>query len=271
MSDKKRADVALVERGLAASREKAQALIMSGLVYISQVRVDKASVQVRDSDELLVRSAGTGYVSRGALKLVKGLDMSSVDPGGRICMDVGASTGGFTDVLLHRGAARVYAIDVGYGQLDWKLREDPRVVVMERTNARYLEKDALDPRPSLAVMDVSFISIEKVLPALVGILGEEGEIITLIKPQFEAGRERVGKKGVVRDPEVHLDVVRRIVGFTRDALGWVPVHLAYSPIRGPEGNIEFLLHMKPLSDGTEVTDERVKTIVREAQHGVDAS
>ena len=208
MSDKKRVDVALVERGLAASREKAQALVMSGVVYIGETKVTKASLTVAPEDELIVRQTGTGYVSRGALKLEKGLKVFGVDAKGVVAMDLGASTGGFTDVLLQNGAAHVYAIDVGYGQLDWKLRNDPRVTVMERTNARYLKAEDLPLRPTLGVMDVSFISITKILPAATAILGEGGAFITLIKPQFEAGPERVGKKGVVRDRQVHLDVVR---------------------------------------------------------------
>ena len=207
MSDKKRVDVALVERGLAQSREKAQALVMSGVVYIGENKVDKASMQVTPEDELIVRQTGTGYVSRGALKLEKGLAVFGVEAKERVAMDLGASTGGFTDVLLQNGAAHVYAIDVGYGQLDWKLRNDPRVTVMERTNARYLTADDLPLKPTLGVMDVSFISITKILPAAAAIMGEDGEFISLIKPQFEAGREKVGKKGVVRDPAVHLEVL----------------------------------------------------------------
>ena len=178
MSDKKRVDVALVERGLAQSREKAQALVMSGVVYIGENKVDKASAQVMPEDELIVRQTGTGYVSRGALKLEKGLAVFGVEAKDRVAMDLGASTGGFTDVLLQNGAAHVYAIDVGYGQLDWKLRNDPRVTVMERTNARYLTADDLPLRPTLGVMDVSFISITKILPAAAAIMGENGEFIS---------------------------------------------------------------------------------------------
>ena len=265
MPEKTRVDVALVERGLAPSRERAQALVMSGAVYIGERRVDKASARVEDADELTVRQSGTGYVSRGALKLKKGLSVFSVDPSGVVAMDLGASTGGFTDVLLQAGAAHVYAVDVGYGQLDWKLRGDPRVTVMERTNARYLTPEDMPLRPTLGVMDVSFISIEKILPAAVRILGDEGAFISLIKPQFEAGRERVGKKGVVREAKVHEDVVLEILRFVEEELHWAVQGLSFSPIRGPEGNIEFLAYLLPPSRATHrVTPEEVAQVVREA-------
>ena len=259
MSDKKRVDVALVERGLAQSREKAQVLVMSGVVYIGENKVDKASTQVTPEDELIVRQTGTGYVSRGALKLEKGL----------AAMDLGASTGGFTDVLLQNGAAHVYAIDVGYGQLDWKLRNDPRVTVMERTNARYLTADDLPLKPTLGVMDVSFISITKILPAAAAIMGEDGEFISLIKPQFEAGRDRVGKKGVVRDAQVHLDVVKEILQFIDADMGWTAQNLSFSPIKGPEGNIEFLVHILPKCRATHcVTEQEAAEVVRQAHESL---
>ena len=265
MSDKKRVDVALVERGLAQSREKAQALVMSGVVYIGENKVDKASAQVMPEDELIVRQTGTGYVSRGALKLEKGLAVFGVEAKDRVAMDLGASTGGFTDVLLQNGAAHVYAIDVGYGQLDWKLRNDPRVTVMERTNARYLTADDLPLRPTLGVMDVSFISITKILPAAAAIMGENGEFISLIKPQFEAGRDRVGKKGVVRDAQVHLDVVKEILHFIDADMGWTAQNLSFSPIKGPEGNIEFLVHILPKERATHsVTEQEAAEVVRQA-------
>ncbi len=267
MSDKKRVDVALVERGLAQSREKAQALVMSGVVYIGENKVDKASAQVTPKDELIVRQTGTGYVSRGALKLEKGLAVFGVEAKDRVAMDLGASTGGFTDVLLQNGAAHVYAIDVGYGQLDWTLRNDPRVTVMERTNARYLTADDLPLRPTLGVMDVSFISITKILPAAAAIMGENGEFISLIKPQFEAGRDRVGKKGVVRDAQVHLDVVKEILHFIDADMGWTAQNLSFSPIKGPEGNIEFLVHILPKERATHsVTEQEAAEVVRQA-HG----
>lgn len=269
MSDKKRVDVALVERGLAQSREKAQALVMSGVVYIGENKVDKASAQVMPEDELIVRQTGTGYVSRGALKLEKGLAVFGVEAKDRVAMDLGASTGGFTDVLLQNGAAHVYAIDVGYGQLDWKLRNDPRVTVMERTNARYLTADDLPLRPTLGVMDVSFISITKILPTAAAIMGENGEFISLIKPQFEAGRDRVGKKGVVRDAQVHLDVVKEILHFIDADMGWAAQNLSFSPIKGPEGNIEFLVHILPKERATHsVTEQEAAEVVRQAHESL---
>lgn len=269
MSDKKRVDVALVERGLAQSREKAQALVMSGVVYIGENKVDKASAQVMPEDELIVRQTGTGYVSRGALKLEKGLAVFGVEAKDRVAIDLGASTGGFTDVLLQNGAAHVYAIDVGYGQLDWKLRNDPRVTVMERTNARYLTADDLPLRPTLGVMDVSFISITKILPAAAAIMGENGEFISLIKPQFEAGRDRVGKKGVVRDAQVHLDVVKEILHFIDADMGWTAQNLSFSPIKGPEGNIEFLVHILPKERATHsVTEQEAAEVVRQAHESL---
>ena len=269
MSDKKRVDVALVERGLAQSREKAQALVMSGVVYIGENKVDKASAQVMPEDELIVRQTGTGYVSRGALKLEKGLAVFGVEAKDRVAMDLGASTGGFTDVLLQNGAAHVYAIDVGYGQLDWKLRNDPRVTVMERTNARYLTADDLPLRPTLGVMDVSFISITKILPAAAAIMGENGEFISLIKPQFEAGRDRVGKKGVVRDAQVHLDVVKEILHFIDADMGWTAQNLSFSPIKGPEGNIEFLVHILPKERATHsVTEQEAAEVMRQAHESL---
>ena len=269
MSDKKRVDVALVERGLAQSRERAQALVMSGVVYIGENKVDKASAQVTPKDELIVRQTGTGYVSRGALKLEKGLAVFGVEAKDRVAMDLGASTGGFTDVLLQNGAAHVYAIDVGYGQLDWKLRNDPRVTVMERTNARYLTADDLPLRPTLGVMDVSFISITKILPAAAAIMGENGEFISLIKPQFEAGRDRVGKKGVVRDAQVHLDVVKEILHFIDADMGWTAQNLSFSPIKGPEGNIEFLVHILPKERATHsVTEQEAAEVVRQAHESL---
>ena len=269
MSDKKRVDVARVERGLAQSREKAQALVMSGVVYIGENKVDKASAQVTPEDELIVRQTGTGYVSRGALKLEKGLAVFGVEAKDRVAMDLGASTGGFTDVLLQNGAAHVYAIDVGYGQLDWKLRNDPRVTVMERTNARYLTADDLPLRPTMGVMDVSFISITKILPAAAAIMGENGEFISLIKPQFEAGRDRVGKKGVVRDAQVHLDVVKEILHFIDADMGWTAQNLSFSPIKGPEGNIEFLVHILPKERATHsVTEQEAAEVVRQAHESL---
>lgn len=226
-------------------------------------------MQVMPDDELIVRQTGTGYVSRGALKLEKGLAVFNVDVKDRVAMDLGASTGGFTDVLLQNGAAHVYAIDVGYGQLDWKLRNDSRVTVMERTNARYLKPDDLPLQPTLGVMDVSFISITKILPSAAAIMGEMGEFISLIKPQFEAGRDRVGKKGVVRDAQVHLDVVKEILSFIDQDMQWTARDLSFSPIKGPEGNIEFLVHILPKSRATHsVTPEEAAEVVRQAHEAL---
>jgi 23S rRNA (cytidine1920-2'-O)/16S rRNA (cytidine1409-2'-O)-methyltransferase len=242
--EKRRLDVALTALGLAESREKAQALVMAGLVYVNQQKAAKPSQTVAEADRLEVRGAPHPYVSRGALKLEKALRTFAIDAAGAVAVDVGASTGGFTDVLLRAGAARVYAVDVGYGQLDWRLRGDPRVTGMERTNARYLTPGDFPQRPSLAVMDVSFISILKILPALREILGRDGQCVSLIKPQFEAGRARVGKKGVVRDPAVHREVIRHIADGAL-SLGWRVVALDFSPVTGPEGNIEFLARLLP--------------------------
>jgi len=261
---KQRADVALVGRGLAESREKAQALIMAGLVYIAEEKVSKPSEPVKPDDQLTVRGAAHPYVSRGGLKLEKALRVFGCDPTGAVAMDLGASTGGFTDVLLRNGAARVYAVDVGFGQLDWRIRSDERVTVMERTNARSITADMFDPPPSLGVMDVSFISIRLILPAAFEILGSGGRFISLIKPQFEAGRERVGKKGVVSDAATHADVVESIVRFV-PTLGWKTRAVDFSPITGPEGNIEFLADFLPEErvEG-EITREDIEAMVRAA-------
>lgn len=236
---KERLDVALVSRGLAESREKAQAMIISGTVFLNGQRADKASLAVKEEDTVEARGTAHPYVSRGGLKLEKALQVFPIDVTGVTAMDIGASTGGFTDVLLQNGAAHVYSIDVGYGQLDWKLRNDPRVTVMERTNARAMTREQFPDVPGLAVMDVSFISIRLILPAAIGVMGDEGRFLTLVKPQFEAGRDRVGKKGVVREAETHRDVLREIMAFV-ESIGWVVQGMDFSPIRGPEGNIEFL-------------------------------
>lgn len=243
MSDKKRADIILVERGICASREKAQAAIMAGQVYAGERKISKASDMIAAETELTLRGSAIPYVSRGALKLEKAVRVFHADLKDRIVMDIGASTGGFTDVCLKNGAKKVYAIDVGYGQLDWKLRNDQRVCVMERTNARYLSPDMFDPLPQITVMDVSFISIQLILPAAISIMGDSGIFYTLIKPQFEAGRENVGKKGVVRDPKVHTQVVNQIVQFC-ETIQWRVDALDYSPITGPEGNIEFIARIQ---------------------------
>lgn len=256
MAGKVRLDVALVAQGHAASREKAQAMILSGTVFLNNQRADKASLQVAEQDTLEVRGAVHPYVSRGGLKLEKAMQAFGVEAAGVVAADVGASTGGFTDVLLRAGAQKVYAIDVGYGQLDWKLRNDPRVVVMERTNARHLTQVDFAEPPSLCVMDVSFISIRLILPAMAQVMGKGGRFVTLVKPQFEAGRDRVGKKGVVRDAAVHLEVLREVYGFIRE-MGWCVQGADYSPVTGPEGNIEFLfdiIHNECAKNCIEVDD-----------------
>lgn len=264
MTDKRRVDVELVARALADSREKAQALVMAGCVYLGERKLLKPSEMVGPTDALIVRGAAHAYVSRGALKLEKALQVFDVCVKDLVAMDLGASTGGFTDVLLQNGAAHVYAVDVGYGQLDWKLRSDARVTVMERTNARYLKPEDMPLRPTLGVMDVAFISITKILPAAFAILGAAGTFISLIKPQFEAGRERVGKKGVVRDPSVHEDVITQCIAFVRTQ-GWEAQALAFSPIRGPEGNIEFLAHLLPATRATHaVTEDEIHAVVQQA-------
>ncbi len=264
MSNKVRADTALVSRGLFSSREKAQAAIMAGQVYVGERKVLKASESVTEEDRLIVRAPAVAWVSRGALKLEKAVRVFAADLKGKTVLDIGASTGGFTDVCLHNGAGHVYAVDVGYGQLDWKLRNDPRVTVMERTNARYLTPDMFPDRPEITVMDVSFISIRLILPPAALIMGDEGVFYTLIKPQFEAGRDRVGKKGVVRDPLVHQEVLEDIVGFA-ETFGWRVAGLDFSPITGPEGNIEFLAEIRKRTDDTPmIPSEKVRDLVKRA-------
>lgn len=242
MKIKKRLDVLLVEQGYADSRTKAQAIIMSGNVYVDGQKADKPGTSYEESVELEVRGAACPYVSRGGLKLEKALRDFGVDPTGYVCSDSGASTGGFTDCLLQQGASKVFAIDVGYGQLDWKIRSDPRVVVMERTNVRYVTLEQLGEPLDLSVIDVSFISLRIVLPVVKTFLKESGQVLCLIKPQFEAGREKVGKKGVVRDPATHQEVLDDFVALTKE-IGFKILGLTFSPVKGPEGNIEFLAHL----------------------------
>ena len=242
MKIKKRLDVLLTEQGYADSRTKAQAIIMSGLVYVDGQKADKPGVSYEEGVSLEVRGAACPYVSRGGLKLEKALRDFHVDPTGFVCSDSGASTGGFTDCLLQQGARKVFAIDVGYGQLDWKIRSDPRVVVMERTNIRYVTTEELGEKLDLSVVDVSFISLKIVLPVIKTLLGENGQVLCLIKPQFEAGKEKVGKKGVVRDPQTHQEVLDHFVELAKE-LEFSIQGLTFSPVKGPEGNIEFLGHL----------------------------
>ncbi len=268
MSRKERADTALVARGLFPSREKAQAAIMAGQVYVGERKINKASETVAEEAELVVRGPAFDYVSRGALKLEKAVRVFQAELKDRVVLDIGASTGGFTDVCLRRGARRVYSVDVGYGQLDWRLRNDPRVTVMERTNARYLTAEMLPERPEVTVMDVSFISIRLILPVAAALMGERGVFYTLIKPQFEAGREKVGKKGVVRDPRTHQEVLEGIVAFT-ETFGWHVVRLDYSPITGPEGNREFLAEIRRRTDDAPMlSGEEIRRVVAQAHENV---
>ncbi len=242
MKIKKRLDVLLVERLYADTRSKAQAIIMSGNVYVNGQKADKAGTSFEETVDIEVRGAVCPYVSRGGLKLEKALRDFGVDVNGFVCSDSGASTGGFTDCLLQQGAKKVFAIDVGYGQLDWKIRSDERVVVMERTNIRYVTPEDLGEPLDLSVIDVSFIGLEIVLPTIKTLLKPTGQVLCLIKPQFEAGKENVGKKGVVRDPKIHQMVLDNFVSLV-DGLGFKILGLTFSPVKGPEGNIEFLGHL----------------------------
>ncbi|MCQ2420451.1 MAG: TlyA family RNA methyltransferase [Clostridia bacterium] len=242
MKNKERLDVLLVSRGLQESRAKAQAVIMAGDVYVNGQKADKPGMDVDLEAQIEVRGASCPYVSRGGLKLEKALRDFGVDPTGYVCSDSGASTGGFTDCLLQQGASKVFAIDVGYGQLAWKIRNDPRVVVMERTNIRYVTPEDLGEALDLSVVDVSFISLKIVLPAIQKLLKPTGQVLCLIKPQFEAGKEKVGKKGVVRDPEVHKGVLQNFIALA-DELHFTIRNLTFSPVKGPEGNTEFLGHL----------------------------
>lgn len=240
---KERLDVLLVSGGFAESREKAKAMIMEGLVFVNGEREDKAGASFPTDVSIEVRGQTLKYVSRGGLKLEKAMSHFGLSLSGKVCMDVGASTGGFTDCMLQNGAVKVYSVDVGRGQLAWKLRQDPRVVCMEKTNIRYVVPEDIGEAVSFASIDVSFISLTKVLGPVRELLLPKGEVVCLIKPQFEAGREKVGKKGVVREPETHLEVIETVMSYA-GALGFGRKHLDFSPIKGPEGNIEYLLHLE---------------------------
>ena len=242
MKHKERLDVLLVSLGLAESRAKAQATIMAGEVYVNGQKADKSGMEVDITSNVEVRGSACPDVSRGGLKLEKALRNFGVDPTGYVCSDSGASTGGFTDCLLQQGASKVFAIDVGYGQLAWKIRNDPRVVVMERTNIRYVTPEDLGEKLDLSVIDVSFISLSLVLPVVKTLLKPTGQVLCLIKPQFEAGRDKVGKKGVVRDAAVHEEVLQNFISLAK-SLGFTIRNLTFSPVKGPEGNIEFLAHL----------------------------
>ena len=250
---KKRLDVLLVERGLATSREKAKAMIMAGEVLGDNEREGKAGSMFPEEVEIVLKGKPLPYVSRGGLKLEKAMKNFNLTLDGKVCMDVGASTGGFTDCMLQNGAVKVYSVDVGHGQLDWKLRNDPRVVCMERTNIRYVVTEDIEERPSFVSIDVSFISLTKVLLPVRNLMEENGEIAALIKPQFEAGREKVGKKGVVRDPAVHKEVIEMVISYAK-SISFGVRHLEFSPIKGPEGNIEYLVHLKKSEVGSNLPD-----------------
>ncbi len=262
---KKRLDVLMVERRLADSREKAKAIIMAGQVFVNGEREDKAGTTFEETKaQIEIKGKTLKYVSRGGLKLEKAMDVFGVDVKDKVCMDIGSSTGGFTDCMLQNGARKVYAVDVGHGQLDWKLRNDLRVVCMERTNIRYVQPEDIGEPIAFASVDVSFISLTKVLPVARTLLTENGQMVCLIKPQFEAGREKVGKKGVVRDKAVHVEVIRMIMDHVTQQ-HFAIRGLSFSPIKGPEGNIEYLIYIEkypedtalpdPVGDPADVTDQ----------------
>lgn len=274
---KERLDVLLVKRNLAESREKAKALIMSGIVYVNGQKEDKAGTTFEETAPIEVRGSTLKYVSRGGLKLEKAMDRFGVRLDGKICMDVGASTGGFTDCMLQNGAVKVYSVDVGHGQLAWKLRNDERVVCMEKTNIRYVAPEDIADPIGFASIDVSFISLTKVLGSVKALLEDNGQIVCLIKPQFEAGREKVGKKGVVREPAVHLEVIDMVIDYAL-SIGFEALNLEFSPIKGPEGNIEYLLYLQkhPEDQEAEYAVRREaaadpKAVVAEAHQTLDRS
>lgn len=264
---KERLDVLLVNKGLADSREKAKSIIMSGIVYVDNNKEDKAGSTFDVNANIEVRGNTLRYVSRGGLKLEKAMDNFGVTLDGKVTMDVGASTGGFTDCMLQNGAVKVYSVDVGHGQLAWKLRNDERVVCMEKTNIRYVTPEDIDDKIEFASIDVSFISLTKVLPPVKELLTDNGEIVCLIKPQFEAGREKVGKKGVVRDKKVHEEVIETIVSYAR-TIGFKTRALSFSPIKGPEGNIEYLLYITK-DDKCEDIMFDIKALVEESHASLD--
>ena len=265
---KERLDVLLVNRGLAPSREKAKTMIMEGNVFVNNNREDKAGSTFPDDCNIEIHGKTLQYVSRGGLKLEKAMKHFDITMDGKVCMDIGASTGGFTDCMLQNGAKKVYAVDVGYGQFAWKLRQDERVVCMEKTNIRYVTPNDIDDELDFASVDVSFISLTKVLGPARALLKDGGEMVCLIKPQFEAGREKVGKKGVVRDPAVHVEVVRKIFDFCLEN-GFDVLNLDYSPIKGPEGNIEYLIHLRKSDDPKSYTDVTPEQLVENSHAALD--
>lgn len=262
---KERLDILLVNRGLAPSREKAKAMIMEGNVFVKKEREDKAGSMFDVEAEIEIKGNTLKYVSRGGLKLEKAMMRFGISLDGKVCMDIGASTGGFTDCMLQNGAKLVYAVDVGYGQFAWKLRQDARVVCMEKTNIRYVTPADIGAALDFASVDVSFISLTKVLGPARELLAPDGEMVCLIKPQFEAGREKVGKKGVVREKSVHEEVIHKVIDFALEQ-GFCILHLEYSPIKGPEGNIEYLVHIRKTDDGAAEETVNIHAVV-EAAHG----
>jgi len=265
---KERLDVILVNKGLAPSREKAKALIMAGDVFVDGQREDKAGSLFAPEANIEIHGNTLRYVSRGGLKLEKAMQEFPISLEGTVCMDIGASTGGFTDCMLQNGASKVYAVDVGYGQFAWKLRQDERVVCMEKTNIRYVTPEDIGDVLDFASVDVSFISLTKVLEPAYALLRDGGEMVCLIKPQFEAGKEKVGKKGVVRDPEVHLEVIEKVLAFCVET-GFTVLGLSYSPIKGPEGNIEYLTHIRKTGAGSISEDVNPTDIVNQAHGALD--
>lgn len=269
MKEKLRLDTELVSRGLAQSRERAKALIMSGIVYINNQKALKAGEEVKPDDNIEVRGETLKYVSRGGLKLEKAMKEFKIELDGKICMDVGASTGGFTDCMLQNGAVKVYSVDVGYGQLAWKLRQDERVVNLERTNIRYVTDEQIPDKINFSSVDVSFISLTLVLPVVRNLLSENGRVMCLIKPQFEAGKGKVGKKGVVREPEIHYEVIDKILNFMYEN-GFNVLNLDFSPIRGPEGNIEYLAYAEKTDVPEKFSDEIIHAVVKNSHLELDS-
>ncbi len=268
---KQRLDVALTERGLVASREKAKVVIMEGLVYVNGQKSDKAGAQVKDDDKIEIRGETLRYVSRGGKKLEKAMEVFPISLQNSVCIDIGASTGGFTDCMLQNGAVKVYSVDVGYGQLAWSLRTDERVVNLERTNIRYITEEQIPEPVDFASVDVSFISLTLVLPVAYRLLKENGQMVCLVKPQFEAGKDKVGKKGVVREPEIHKEVIRKVADCAKE-LHFILSGLDFSPIKGPEGNIEYLLYLKKEENSSEteniLTDNQIEQVVSAAHQSL---
>lgn len=268
MSEKQRLDAELVARGIIQSREQAKAAIMAGQVYVNNQKADKAGEQVTSEDKIEFRGENLKYVSRGGLKLEKAMELYGFKLDSKICMDVGASTGGFTDCMLQKGATKVYSIDVGYGQLAWKLRQDERVVNLERTNVRYITNEQVPDTVDFVSIDVSFISLGLVIPVLVPFLSDEAMMVCLVKPQFEAGKDKVGKHGVVRDPATHMEVLERAVGFAKNARFGI-VGLEFSPIKGPQGNIEYLMVLTRKEPELSVSPEEIKALVESSHNELD--